>query len=58
MIELVHPRTQMAIGGLLITSSIFVCSYITSYYTFVIVYAVIIGMGFGLLYMPALRNAW
>lgn len=39
-------------------ASLFICSYITSYVLFIFVYSVVIGMSFGLLYMPGLKNAW
>ena len=58
LIEKIHPRIQMLIGGLCISIPLFICSYTTSFGLFVFLYSVIIGLGFGLLYMPALRNSW
>lgn len=58
MIEKIHPRIQMAIGGIAIVIPLFVCSYTQSYGLFIFMYAVVIGFGFGVLYMVALRNAW
>lgn len=58
MIEVVHPRVQMLIGGLSIAIPLFVCSYTKNFYLFVFLYSTVIGLGFGLLYMVALRNAW
>ncbi len=37
---------------------LFVCSYTASFYLFVILYSVGLGLGFGLLYMLSVRNAW
>jgi MFS family permease len=48
----------MMIGGLCICLPLFVCSYTTNFYLFVILYSVVIGLGFGLLYMLSVRNAW
>jgi MFS family permease len=58
MIEKVHPRIQMLIGGLCIVVPLFICSYTQNYYLFIFLYAVVLGLGFGLLYMVSLRNAW
>lgn len=48
----------MAIGGSAIAIPLLACSYIKNYWVFVFLYSVVIGFGFGLLYMVSLRNAW
>ena len=53
-----HPKIQTAIGGICIVLPLFVCSYITNLALFVALYSTLIGAGFGLLYMPALKNSW
>jgi MFS family permease len=58
MIEKIHPRIQMAIGGSAVVLPLFVCSYSQNYYLFIFMYAVVLGFGFGVLYMVSLRNAW
>jgi MFS family permease len=58
LIEKMNPRIQMAIGGTCIVVPLFLCSLITNFYLFVFFYAVVVGLGFGLLYMVSLRNAW
>lgn len=58
LIEKINPRIQMAVGGACIVVPLFLCSIITNFYLFVFLYSVVIGLGFGLLYMVSLRNAW
>lgn len=48
----------MAIGGTAIVVPLFICSITSNYYLFIFLYAVVIGFGFGVLYMVSLRNAW
>lgn len=38
--------------------SLYSCSYVTNASLFIFLYAVVMGMSFGLLYMPGLKNAW
>ena len=56
--EYLHPRIQMAFGGSLIGLAYILCSYITNYNLFVMVYSVFIGVSFGILYMVSVKNAW
>ena len=58
MIEKSNPRLQMLLGGSCIVIHLFLCSMITNFYLFVGLYSVVIGMGFGILYMLSVRNAW
>jgi len=58
LIEKINPRIQMALGGLCVSLPLLICSFTTNYLLFVFLYSVIIGLGFGLLYMLAVRNAW
>ena len=48
----------MFLGSVFIVGPLFACSYTQNYYAFVFFFAVCIGVGFGLLYMVSLRNAW
>lgn len=54
----INPRIQVALGSLLIFGSIFSCSFIINAYLFIATYSVVIGMSFGIMYMPGLKNAW
>ena len=38
--------------------SLYSCSYVTNASLFIFLYAVVMGMSLGLLYMPGLKNAW
>ena len=40
------------------SSGLYICSYIKGFALFIFMYSVVIGMSFGLLYMPGLKNAW
>lgn len=48
----------MAVGGLCVSLPLLICSFTTNYLLFVFLYSVVIGLGFGLLYMLSVRNAW
>lgn len=48
----------MAVGGFAIAGTLFFCSFISNFYLFVGLYSIVIGFGFGVIYMVALRNAW
>jgi MFS transporter, OFA family, oxalate/formate antiporter len=58
MNERVNPKLQVFIGGMLICGSLNICSYIKNYVLFIFIYSVVVGMSFGILYMPGLKNAW
>ncbi len=58
MNERVNPKLQVFLGGMLICGSLHICSYIKNYVLFIFIYSVVVGMSFGILYMPGLKNAW
>lgn len=58
MNQRVNPKIQVSIGGLLMFLSLFSCSYVTNASLFIFLYAVVMGLSFGLLYMPGLKNSW
>jgi OFA family oxalate/formate antiporter-like MFS transporter len=54
----VNPRLQTALGGICLVLPLILCSFTKSFGLFVTFYSVFIGLAFGLLYMPALKNSW
>ena len=58
MNERVNPKLQVFLGGMLLCSSLYICSYIKNYVLFISIYSVVVGMSFGILFMPGLKNAW
>ncbi len=53
-----NPRIQTGLGGICLVSPLIICSYTTNFTLFVFTYSVMIGLAFGLLYMPSLKNSW
>ena len=48
----------MGLGGFCFAFPVFVCSYITNFALFAFIYVLVMGFGFGLIYMLPIRNAW
>jgi MFS family permease len=48
----------MIIGGMFVPIPLFICSFVTNFMVFFVLYAMCIGCGFGLIYVLPLRNAW
>lgn len=48
----------MLIGGFFFSLPIFICSFVTNFLLFAALYSIILGFGFGLIYMLPIRNAW
>jgi hypothetical protein len=53
-----HPRLQLLLGGSIFVLSILASSFMTDFYSFLIFYAVLTGLGYGLIYMISLKSAW
>jgi hypothetical protein len=58
LMTFMHPRVQIIIGGLGLVIPLFLCSYLTNFYQFIILYSFGTGFAFGVLYMPALKHSW
>ena len=58
LIDKMHPKLQMLIGGFFFALPVFICSYVKSFVLFAILYSIVLGFGFGLIYMLPIRNAW
>lgn len=48
----------MFIGGLCFSVPVLICSYVKNFFLFAALYSILLGFGFGLIYMLPLRNAW
>ena len=53
-----HPKLQLAIGGTIFAIAILTSTFMTNLYLFVLFYAVISGVGYGIIYILPLKNAW
>ena len=54
----VHPKVQMGVGTALFAVPVFFCQYTTNFYVFMFLYSFVLGLGFGVIYMLPIRNAW
>jgi len=48
----------MLIGGILFSAPVFICSFVKSFILFALLYSIILGFGFGFIYILPLKNAW
>lgn len=58
MLDSLHPKLHLLIGGSLFVGSVLVSSYQINYYLFLTFYAFIGGVGYGIIYMLPLKNAY
>lgn len=58
LLDYLHPRVHLAIGGSIFVLSILVASYMTNFYFFLLFYAILTGLGYGIIYMLPLKSAW
>lgn len=58
LMDRMHPRLHMAIGGFIFAFAVFACSFTENFWIFMLFYSFVLGLGFGLLYMLPIRNAW
>ena len=58
LLDVLHPRVHLMIGGSIFIVSILISSFMTSFYLFLIFYAVLTGIGYGIIYMLPLKSAW
>lgn len=58
LLDITHPKLQLAVGGTIFAVSIMVSTYMTNLYLFVVFYAIASGVGYGIIYMLPLKNAW
>lgn len=58
LLDYLHPRVHLAIGGTIFVFSILTASFMTDFYLFLVFYAIMTGIGYGLIYMIPLKSAW
>ena len=58
LLDVMHPKLQLAIGGTIFAIAIMTSTFMTNLYLFVLFYAVISGVGYGIIYILPLKNAW
>jgi hypothetical protein len=58
LLDYIHPRVHLMLGGAIFVGSILAASYMTNFYLFLLCYAVLTGLGYGLIYMLPLKGAW
>jgi MFS family permease len=56
--HLLSPQRQIFIGGSIFCGSMFLAQYATTFIEFFFVYAILMGLGFGLLYFLPVQCAW
>ena len=58
MLDYFHPKVHLMIGGTVFVGSLIVASYMVNFYLFLMFYSICVGIGYGLIYMLPLKNAW
>jgi len=58
LLDILHPKVHLLLGGSIFVLSILVSSYMTDFYYFLLFYAVLTGVGYGLVYFLPLKSAW
>ena len=58
LMDKMHPRLQVVLGGLIWCSAIYCAQFPESFALFFFIYAVIGGIGFGMIYFVPLLCAW
>jgi len=58
LLDILHPRVHLLIGGSIFVVSILISSFMRDFYWFLLFYAVLTGIGYGIVYMLPLKSAW
>jgi MFS family permease len=58
LLDCLHPRVHLLLGGSIFVVSIFISSFMQDFYWFLLFYAVLTGIGYGIIYMLPLKSAW
>ena len=58
MLDYLHPKVHLAIGGSIYVIAIMISAYMTDFYLFLLFYSIMAGLGYGIIYMLPLKNAW
>ena len=54
----IHPRIQVAIGGAIYSGATYFSQFAPNFEIFLMIYSVVAGIGFGLIYNVPLKCAW
>lgn len=58
MLDVLHPKLHLLLGGCIFVVSILISSFMTDFYYFLLFYAVLTGVGYGIIYFLPLKSAW
>jgi MFS family permease len=58
LLDCLHPRVHLLLGGSIFVVSIFISSFMQDFYWFLLFYAALTGIGYGIIYMLPLKSAW
>ena len=58
MLDYMHPKLHLAIGGTVFVVSFMISRYMENFYMFLLFYSIIAGIGYGIIYILPLKNAW
>ena len=58
MLDYFHPKVHLFIGGSIFVGSIMISAYMVNFYLFLLFYSLFAGIGYGIMYMLPLKNAW
>lgn len=58
MLDYFHPKVHLAIGGTIYVAGIALSAFMTNFYIFLLFYSLMAGIGYGIIYILPLKNAW
>jgi hypothetical protein len=58
LLDILNPKIHLLLGGSIFVTSILISSFMTDFYYFLLFYAVLTGVGYGLIYFLPLKSAW
>ena len=58
LLDILHPKLHLLFGGSIFVLSILISSFMTDFYYFLLFYAVLTGVGYGIIYFLPLKSAW
>lgn len=58
MLDHFHPKVHLAIGGFIYVAGIALSAFMTNFYIFLLFYSLMAGIGYGIIYILPLKNAW
>ena len=58
LLDVLHPKLHLALGGSVLAGSVFAASFTTDFRLFLLFYSLLAGLGYGVVYILPLKNAW